>query len=306
MFKPPKDNKDVEAMMAPATKAFRYWVSFWPVAPFFGVEWRFAEAARRAGLPVPEADPSPRPKRMADPLKAMRQMKPLAPPLAKGAPQPSADDVEEAIEKIMEPAKPAAKSRKSAAKALKPVDEIEAPDRPEDVDTSLDVEPLDLDVPGGQSEDAEKVAEAAGKTGGTSAEEAPSAKAGDGSAEQAGGDSSTSSDAAASGDARDAAAEDGTAGSDEGEPQLDFGDDGPAKPDGLYDERPEDADDLKVLKGIGPGLEKQLNGIGIYKLDQVAGFSREDLAWIDENLTSFKGRSIRDDWVGQAKDRLSS
>lgn len=61
------------------------------------------------------------------------------------------------------------------------------------------------------------------------------------------------------------------------------------------------ADDLKKIKGIGPALETQLNGLGIWHFDQVAAWSAAEVAWIDDNLVRFKGRATRDDWVGQAK-----
>ncbi|WP_296762015.1 NADH-quinone oxidoreductase subunit NuoE [Sediminimonas sp.] len=68
-------------------------------------------------------------------------------------------------------------------------------------------------------------------------------------------------------------------------------------------ERPREggADDLKQIKGVGPKLEKLLNENGIYHLDQVAGWSADEVAWADENLVGFKGRASRDDWVGQAR-----
>lgn len=76
------------------------------------------------------------------------------------------------------------------------------------------------------------------------------------------------------------------------------------KPKVLFSKRPAEVDDLKTLKGVGPGLEKQLNDLGVWRLDQIAKMSDPDLVWIDANLTTFKGRCFRDDWVGQAKSRL--
>lgn len=60
------------------------------------------------------------------------------------------------------------------------------------------------------------------------------------------------------------------------------------------------ADDLKMIKGVGPKLEQTLNGLGIYHFDQIASWSRENIAWVDESL-SFKGRIDREDWLAQAK-----
>lgn len=64
--------------------------------------------------------------------------------------------------------------------------------------------------------------------------------------------------------------------------------------------RPEgEPDDLKLISGVGPVLEKKLNGFGITKFEQVAAFSKEDIEMVDDAL-SFKGRIERDDWLSQA------
>lgn len=59
-------------------------------------------------------------------------------------------------------------------------------------------------------------------------------------------------------------------------------------------------DDLKLISGVGPALEAKLHALGITKYAQVASFSAEDIAKVDDSL-SFKGRVERDNWVGQAK-----
>lgn len=63
-----------------------------------------------------------------------------------------------------------------------------------------------------------------------------------------------------------------------------------------------EADDLKVIKGIGPKLEKELNGAGVFHFSQIASWTAKEVAWADENLVSFKGRISRDSWVTQAKE----
>ncbi|MFK7943604.1 MAG: hypothetical protein AB8B85_11920 [Paracoccaceae bacterium] len=73
------------------------------------------------------------------------------------------------------------------------------------------------------------------------------------------------------------------------------------KPASLFAEKPAKVDDLKLIKGVGPGLEKELNTLGVYQFGQISAFSKADLTWIDNNLTAFKGRCFRDDWTGQAK-----
>ena len=59
------------------------------------------------------------------------------------------------------------------------------------------------------------------------------------------------------------------------------------------------ADDLKLISGVGPVLEAKLNGLGITKWSQVATFSDEDIAKVEDSL-SFKGRVVRDNWLQQA------
>ena len=62
------------------------------------------------------------------------------------------------------------------------------------------------------------------------------------------------------------------------------------------------ADDLKKISGIGPKLEKLLNGLGIFHFEQIAAWSADELAWIDDNLEGFKGRASRDKWIEQARE----
>jgi len=63
-------------------------------------------------------------------------------------------------------------------------------------------------------------------------------------------------------------------------------------------------DDLKKIIGIGPVLEAKLRDLGITKIDQIANFSEEDVEKIDKALNT-KGRILRDDWVGKAKDLVA-
>jgi len=44
-----------------------------------------------------------------------------------------------------------------------------------------------------------------------------------------------------------------------------------------------------------------LNSLGFYHFDQVAGWSADEVSWVDQNLEGFKGRVSRDNWVDQAK-----
>ena len=39
----------------------------------------------------------------------------------------------------------------------------------------------------------------------------------------------------------------------------------------------------------------------MFHFDQIANWTAEEVAWVDENLEGFKGRVSRDDWVSQAQ-----
>ncbi len=73
------------------------------------------------------------------------------------------------------------------------------------------------------------------------------------------------------------------------------------KPEFLSAPRAGGADDLKMIKGVGPKLEKLLNEMGVYHFDQIAGWRAKEVKWMDENLKGFKGRVSRDEWIKQAK-----
>jgi len=64
------------------------------------------------------------------------------------------------------------------------------------------------------------------------------------------------------------------------------------------------ADDLKLIKGVGPELESRLKALGIATFSQIAEFSDDDIARVDDVL-SFKGRIEREDWVSQARDLMA-
>ncbi|GGD34804.1 endonuclease [Sinisalibacter lacisalsi] len=61
------------------------------------------------------------------------------------------------------------------------------------------------------------------------------------------------------------------------------------------------ADDLKLIKGVGPKLEQALHDLGFYHYEQIANWTADEVAWVDQNLKGFKGRVSRDGWVDQAR-----
>jgi NADH-quinone oxidoreductase subunit E len=75
-----------------------------------------------------------------------------------------------------------------------------------------------------------------------------------------------------------------------------------ARPAGLTAARDGRPDDLKLIVGVGPVLERLLHSLGFYHFDQLANWTAAEIAWVDENLEGFKGRVTRDKWVAQAKD----
>ena len=75
-----------------------------------------------------------------------------------------------------------------------------------------------------------------------------------------------------------------------------------AKPKTLTAARGGKADDLKLIKGVGPKMEALLHKLGFFHFDQMAAWTAKELAWVDDNLEDFKGRASREEWVQQAKD----
>ncbi|QFS82174.1 NADH dehydrogenase subunit E [Roseivivax sp. THAF40] len=73
------------------------------------------------------------------------------------------------------------------------------------------------------------------------------------------------------------------------------------KPATLDGPRDGGADNLKEIKGVGPKLEIMLNEMGFYHFDQIANWTAAEVNWVNQNLTGFKGRVTRDEWVSQAK-----
>jgi len=59
------------------------------------------------------------------------------------------------------------------------------------------------------------------------------------------------------------------------------------------------ANDLKRISGVGPKIEGILNDLGIYRFDQIAKWTRENVEWVDDKL-KFKGRIDREGWIKQS------
>lgn len=80
------------------------------------------------------------------------------------------------------------------------------------------------------------------------------------------------------------------------------------KPKILYTDGPTDGtpDDLKLIKGIGPKFEGDLNSKGIYYFRQVGNWKAADVKMVEGVIDSIPGRIKRDEWVKQAKGLVKS
>ena len=74
--------------------------------------------------------------------------------------------------------------------------------------------------------------------------------------------------------------------------------DSKSRPKGI--ERPKAVDDLKLISGVGPKIERTLHELGIFTFAQIASWNKAEREWADGYL-SFHGRIEREDWVKQAK-----
>jgi predicted flap endonuclease-1-like 5' DNA nuclease len=61
-------------------------------------------------------------------------------------------------------------------------------------------------------------------------------------------------------------------------------------------------DDLKLIVGVGPVLERMLHNLGVTTFRQIARWSERDSAEFDAKLPEFPGRIVRDQWVTQARE----
>jgi len=61
------------------------------------------------------------------------------------------------------------------------------------------------------------------------------------------------------------------------------------------------ADDLKLIRGVGPQNEARLHGLGVWHFHQIAAWSDENVKWIGSYL-AFPGRIDREEWIAQAKE----
>ncbi|MGB5255705.1 MAG: hypothetical protein WBN44_00505 [Woeseiaceae bacterium] len=61
-------------------------------------------------------------------------------------------------------------------------------------------------------------------------------------------------------------------------------------------------DDLQLIKGVGPAIEKTLNDMGFFRLQQIADMTEYDIDRVAERLRGFHSRIYRENWIGQARE----
>lgn len=72
------------------------------------------------------------------------------------------------------------------------------------------------------------------------------------------------------------------------------------RPRGLSGARDGKADNLQRISGIGPKNEKILHNLGVFHFDQIAAWTADQVAWVDDHL-KFNGRITREHWIEQAQ-----
>ena len=65
-------------------------------------------------------------------------------------------------------------------------------------------------------------------------------------------------------------------------------------------------DDLTMISGIGPFIEKRLNALDIYTFRQISKLSPKDIHALNDAIIYFSGRIERDEWVEQAVELIGT
>jgi NADH-quinone oxidoreductase subunit E len=74
----------------------------------------------------------------------------------------------------------------------------------------------------------------------------------------------------------------------------------PTRPQGIAAAREGRPDNLQRIGGIGPKNERTLHGLGFFHFNQIAAWTQDEVAWVDDHL-KFNGRIQREEWIEQAK-----
>lgn len=74
------------------------------------------------------------------------------------------------------------------------------------------------------------------------------------------------------------------------------------QPTSAVNPAPQPPDDLKLINGVGPAMEKKLNACGVFGFRDLALLSDADVERVEVAI-KFVGRLRREDWIGQARAR---
>ncbi|MEM9781704.1 MAG: hypothetical protein AAF899_04430 [Pseudomonadota bacterium] len=277
--------EELRRWQKPTEDAFAFFISFYPTAPMFGVDYRFAAYTKVDGGAKPLTPVAP-PK--AKPIKAK------APAPVKAVTKAVAEVADKPAVKAAAPKPVAVAAAPASSAPVKPTAEKPATAKPTPVKAApaktapaktapAKTAPTKAAAPKEAPATVEPMAKVAAAPASKPASKPASAQA---PAQAQAPSPAPSSAPAPTAEAAPA-------------PKTD------ATPKMLMAKAPAKPDDLKLIKGIGPALEKQLNGLGIHTFAQIAKMTKKDLTWVDDNLKAFKGRCFRDDWVGQAKAHLA-
>ena len=61
-------------------------------------------------------------------------------------------------------------------------------------------------------------------------------------------------------------------------------------------------DDLKLIRGVGPSIERTFNDFGVHNFRQIAELTEHEMDNLAQQLKGFRSRIYREDWIGQARD----
>lgn len=74
----------------------------------------------------------------------------------------------------------------------------------------------------------------------------------------------------------------------------------PRPPQGLSRAPEGGGDNLQRISGVGPKIERTLQRLGVYRYQQIAAWTADEVQWVDEHL-KLRGRVAREEWIVQAR-----
>jgi large subunit ribosomal protein L21 len=78
----------------------------------------------------------------------------------------------------------------------------------------------------------------------------------------------------------------------------------PAKAEAAPAAGERDENNISLISGIGPTIEKKLRAAGVNTWSQIAAWTDADIAKFDDEL-KLRGRATREEWIEQAKELLA-